>query len=158
MGAEIIGPPSDHVHNINMSCHAGLVTPHLALRHHVKHRNVSHSIRMGQYVLIPSRFPRRRPVDCPPPLHGELVDGRPTPRYALAWVCPIPAFYKNLGGGELGKVDDCNLTHTLSEKWRDCPKFECVLAVVKSFPPLTPYQVSLALNPWPTLVCVANST
>ncbi|KAJ6474747.1 hypothetical protein C8R45DRAFT_381826 [Mycena sanguinolenta] len=72
----------------------------------------------------PETFPRRRPFDHPPPRCGELVNGRPTPTYALAWVCPARTFYKNLGGGELGKVDDCNFTDVVSKKWRACPKFE----------------------------------
>ncbi|KAJ7264436.1 hypothetical protein B0H12DRAFT_227451 [Mycena haematopus] len=70
-----------------------------------------------------SRFPRRRPVDDPPPLRGELVDGRRTPSYALAWVCPARAFYKNLGVGEPEHVDDCNFTDIVSRKWHTCPKF-----------------------------------
>ncbi|KAJ7130395.1 hypothetical protein C8R44DRAFT_775477 [Mycena epipterygia] len=68
-------------------------------------------------------FPRRKPVDQPPLRCGELVDGHRTPSYALAWVCPSATFYKNLGGGVLGKVDDCNFTDVVSEKWRSCPKF-----------------------------------
>ncbi|KAJ7695683.1 hypothetical protein B0H17DRAFT_1055194 [Mycena rosella] len=38
------------------------------------------------------RFPRRLPVDKPPALDGELVDGHRTPTYALAWVCPPRKF------------------------------------------------------------------
>ncbi|KAJ7350545.1 hypothetical protein DFH08DRAFT_861721 [Mycena albidolilacea] len=78
------------------------------------------------YSLMPvaSRFPRRKPVTEPPLLRGELVNGRPTPTYALAWVCSSLKFYKNLGGGELGKVDDCNFSDVVTEKWHACPKFD----------------------------------
>ncbi|KAJ7504284.1 hypothetical protein B0H11DRAFT_1981483 [Mycena galericulata] len=67
-------------------------------------------------------FPRRRPVDDPPPLRGELVNGRRTPLYALAWFCPDRSFFKNLGGGEEGKVDTFNFQDEVSAKWRTCPK------------------------------------
>ncbi|KAJ7248548.1 hypothetical protein B0H12DRAFT_1324622 [Mycena haematopus] len=64
-----------------------------------------------------ARFPSRRPADQPPPLEGEIVDGRRTPAYVLAWVCDITTFYRNLGGGTLGEVDDCNFMDVVSDKW-----------------------------------------
>lgn len=74
------------------------------------------------------RFPRRRAVDQPPPLLGELVDGRPTPTYVLAWVCPPRKFFENLGSGKPGEVDYRNFTDVISHKWGAWPDFECVLA------------------------------
>ncbi|KAJ7823473.1 hypothetical protein B0H14DRAFT_3730082 [Mycena olivaceomarginata] len=68
-------------------------------------------------------FPRRKPVTDPPLVCGELVNGRPTPTYALAWICSSRQFYLNLGGGELGKVDDCNFADVVTEKSHECPKF-----------------------------------
>ncbi|KAJ7023540.1 hypothetical protein C8F04DRAFT_1047971 [Mycena alexandri] len=71
----------------------------------------------------PGSFPRRRPVDSPPPLRGEIVDGRPTPRYALAWVCSDEAFYKNLSVGEPRPVSLRNFTTVVSKKWRSDQTF-----------------------------------
>ncbi|KAJ7264435.1 hypothetical protein B0H12DRAFT_1321391 [Mycena haematopus] len=68
-------------------------------------------------------FPRRRPPHDPPPQRGELVTGHRTPAYALAWICPAPAFFENLAVGEPEHVDDCNFTAVVSRKWRTCPKF-----------------------------------
>jgi hypothetical protein len=125
--------PDDHVPNTNMSRCREL----LPLRHHVEEpsrRNVGLHSSRSIYPLMISRFPRRRPLNQPPLRCGELVHGRPTPTYALAWVCPSRTFFKNLGGGELGKVDDCNFTDVVSEKWRACPKFECVFAIFNCLP------------------------
>ncbi|KAJ6613630.1 hypothetical protein B0H10DRAFT_1763253, partial [Mycena sp. CBHHK59/15] len=69
-----------------------------------------------------------RPVDQPPPLEGELVDGRPTPTYVLAWVCDPTTLYRNLGGGTLGEVDDCNFIDIVSQKWEAIPGFGLALA------------------------------
>ncbi|KAJ7499449.1 hypothetical protein FB451DRAFT_1385149 [Mycena latifolia] len=64
------------------------------------------------------RFPRRRPVDQPPPLRGPLINGRRSPpTYVLAWVCPPRKLFENLGGGKLGVVDDRNLSDVVFEKW-----------------------------------------
>ncbi|KAJ7094027.1 hypothetical protein B0H15DRAFT_831635, partial [Mycena belliarum] len=68
-------------------------------------------------------FPWRRPVEQPPPLLGVIENGRPTPSYVLAWVCDSTTFFKNLGGGELGKVDYCNFSDVVSNNWRTRPKF-----------------------------------
>ncbi|KAJ7832635.1 hypothetical protein B0H13DRAFT_1914921 [Mycena leptocephala] len=72
------------------------------------------------------------PVDQPPELCGELVNGRPTPTYALAWVCPPRTFYENLGG-KLGKVNDRNFTNIVSEQWGR-PEFEYDLTILDCFP------------------------
>ncbi|KAF8146911.1 hypothetical protein K438DRAFT_2028016 [Mycena galopus ATCC 62051] len=69
------------------------------------------------------RFPCRKPANQPPPLHGDLVDGRPTPRYILAWVCPPRKFFENLGGGKLGEVDYCNFSDVVAQKWVAMPGF-----------------------------------
>ncbi|KAJ7645609.1 hypothetical protein DFH06DRAFT_1425448 [Mycena polygramma] len=73
------------------------------------------------------RFPRRLPLDQPPPLEGRLVDGRRTPMYVLAWVCPPRKLYENLAGGPLGTVSDCNLRDVVSEKWAAFPDFDFAL-------------------------------
>ncbi|KAJ6607053.1 hypothetical protein B0H10DRAFT_2228258 [Mycena sp. CBHHK59/15] len=75
-------------------------------------------------------FPCRIPVDKPPPLQGDLINGRPAPTYVLAWVCSPRTFFKNLGGGELGKVDDCNFTDVVSEKWEARPGFGLAFAPI----------------------------
>ncbi|KAJ7869216.1 hypothetical protein B0H14DRAFT_3440916 [Mycena olivaceomarginata] len=69
------------------------------------------------------RFPCRKPFDEPPPLKGHLVDGHPTPTYALAWVCPNRKFYENLGGGRLGTVSDRNFSDVVSRNWCARPEF-----------------------------------
>ncbi|KAJ7920203.1 hypothetical protein B0H13DRAFT_1987378 [Mycena leptocephala] len=69
------------------------------------------------------RFPCRRPVDRPPPVRNDLVDGWPTPTYVLAWVCPARKFFENLGGGTLGKVNYRNFSDVVSEKWVARPGF-----------------------------------
>ncbi|KAJ7810747.1 hypothetical protein B0H14DRAFT_2862019 [Mycena olivaceomarginata] len=69
------------------------------------------------------RFPCRKPFDEPPPLKGQLVDGHPTPTYALAWVCPNRKFYENLGGGRLGTVSDRNFSDVVSRNWCARPEF-----------------------------------
>ncbi|KAJ7933910.1 hypothetical protein B0H13DRAFT_685906 [Mycena leptocephala] len=66
-------------------------------------------------------FPRRLPVDQPPALRGVIVNGAPTPRYALAWVCPSRTFYMNMGGGKLGIVTDRDFSDAVSRKWNACP-------------------------------------
>jgi hypothetical protein len=92
-----------------------------ALRHHVyEQRNVRLHSSRSIYSLMASRFPRRKPVTEPPLLRGELVNGRPTPTYALAWVCSSRQFFQNLGGGELGKVDDRNFSDVVTAKWHAC--------------------------------------
>ncbi|KAJ7714245.1 hypothetical protein DFH07DRAFT_900173 [Mycena maculata] len=68
-------------------------------------------------------FPFRRPVGQPPPLFGVIENGRSTPKYVLAWVCNPTTFFKNLGGGELGKVHYCNFSDVVSKNWRTRPKF-----------------------------------
>ncbi|KAJ7110305.1 hypothetical protein C8R43DRAFT_1079350 [Mycena crocata] len=68
-------------------------------------------------------FPFRRPVGQPPPLAGAIENGRPTPKYVLAWVCNPTTFFKNLGGGELGIVHDCNFLDVVSKNSRTRPKF-----------------------------------
>ncbi|KAJ7499447.1 hypothetical protein FB451DRAFT_1205473 [Mycena latifolia] len=73
-------------------------------------------------------FPLRRPIDQPPPVCGELVNGRRTPTYVLAWVCPPRKFFENLGGGTLGKVDDSNYRLEVSKKWAAWPEFPSGLA------------------------------
>ncbi|KAJ7486345.1 hypothetical protein B0H11DRAFT_2015783 [Mycena galericulata] len=69
------------------------------------------------------RFPCRRPVDDPPPVRGDLVDGRPTPTYVLAWVCRPRKFFENLGGGTLGKVNYRNFSDVVTDKWVARPGF-----------------------------------
>ncbi|KAJ7871714.1 hypothetical protein B0H14DRAFT_3131790 [Mycena olivaceomarginata] len=56
-------------------------------------------------------FPRRVPVDEPPPLSGQIIGSRRTPIYVLAWVCHERDFFKNLGSGE----DDYR--DLVSDKW-----------------------------------------
>ncbi|KAJ6603791.1 hypothetical protein B0H10DRAFT_1923033 [Mycena sp. CBHHK59/15] len=75
-------------------------------------------------------FPCCIPVDKPPPLQGDLINGRPAPTYVLTWVCSPRTFFKNLGGGELGKVDDCNFTDVVSEKWEARPGFGLAFAPI----------------------------
>lgn len=96
------------------------------------------------------RFPCRRPVDDPPPVRGDLVDGRPTPTYILAWVCPPRKFFENLGGGTLGKVNYRNFSNVVTDKWVARPGFGCVLAVFhpSGFLTLAP-TCSLAHAPLP---------
>ncbi|KAJ7116008.1 hypothetical protein C8R44DRAFT_628262 [Mycena epipterygia] len=67
------------------------------------------------------RFPLRMPVDQPPMLLGELANGRRTPSYALAWVCPPNKFYKNLERDMPKKVNDRNYRNAIAEKWRPLP-------------------------------------
>ncbi|KAJ7628594.1 hypothetical protein FB45DRAFT_41185 [Roridomyces roridus] len=67
------------------------------------------------------RFPCRL-FHNTPTLRGELVDGRPTPVYALAWVCPYMQFYKNLGGGQLPEVINRNYRNVVTEKWNARPE------------------------------------
>jgi len=67
------------------------------------------------------RFPNRLPVDKPPLVRGERVDGRRTPIYVLAWVCNDRDFFKNLGGGVMGKVNSSNFAEVVSKKWEPCP-------------------------------------
>ncbi|KAJ7260894.1 hypothetical protein B0H12DRAFT_1181775 [Mycena haematopus] len=71
--------------------------------------------------LISSRFPLLMSAEKPPPLFGVIENGRVTPKYVLAWLCKPTAFYKNLGGGELGKVDDCNFLDVVSKNLRAQP-------------------------------------
>ncbi|KAJ7084188.1 hypothetical protein C8R44DRAFT_862294 [Mycena epipterygia] len=82
--------------------------------------------------MSPSRneeiFPRPRAVNQPPPLLGELVDGRLTSTYILAWVCPPRKFFGNLGSGKPGEVDYRNFTDVISHKWGAWPDFDFGLA------------------------------
>ncbi|KAF8176898.1 hypothetical protein K438DRAFT_2022440 [Mycena galopus ATCC 62051] len=68
------------------------------------------------------------PLDEPPPLKGQLVDGHPTPSYVLAWVCPKRKFYENLGGGRLGTVSNRNFSDVVSRNWCARPEFGLVPA------------------------------
>ncbi|KAJ7712199.1 hypothetical protein B0H16DRAFT_1814731 [Mycena metata] len=63
------------------------------------------------------------PAGHPPPPVGAIENGHPTPKYVLAWVCNPTVFFKNLGGGELGIVHDCNFSDAVSKNWRTQPKF-----------------------------------
>ncbi|KAJ7875817.1 hypothetical protein B0H13DRAFT_1632501, partial [Mycena leptocephala] len=89
------------------------------------------------------------PVDQPPELCGELVNGRPTPTYALAWVCPPRTFYENLGG-KLGKVNDRNFTNIVSEQWGARNLSMTLLFWIVS-PPDTGISTSFNLKPLPWL-------
>ncbi|KAE9389136.1 hypothetical protein BT96DRAFT_1025158 [Gymnopus androsaceus JB14] len=42
-------------------------------------------------------FPRRFPLDQPPPYRGTMVKGKKTPLYGLAWVCSPQDLSRNLG-------------------------------------------------------------
>jgi len=68
-----------------------------------------------------STFACRLDPDQPPPLRGEVVNGRRTPTYVLAWVCSARKFFANLGDGERGKVNDRNFTDIVSKKWSAYP-------------------------------------
>ncbi|KAJ7814093.1 hypothetical protein B0H14DRAFT_3748039 [Mycena olivaceomarginata] len=74
-------------------------------------------------------FPPRKPAADPPQLRGTPVNGRPTPTYALAWHCSSRQLFQNLGGGELGKVDDRNFSDVVTAKWHACPPFDHKCAV-----------------------------
>ncbi|KAJ7191371.1 hypothetical protein B0H12DRAFT_110539 [Mycena haematopus] len=74
-----------------------------------------------------TKFPRRRPVDDPPLPCGVLVNDRPTPTYALTWICDRRAFFMNLGGGTLGKVHTFNYTDAVSDKWEPAPGFNSMM-------------------------------
>jgi hypothetical protein len=65
------------------------------------------------------RFPPRRPLNDPPPAFGTVVNGRRTPKYILAWVCPEHELYKNLRGGQFAEVDDSNYSGVIARKWAD---------------------------------------
>ncbi|KAJ7100339.1 hypothetical protein C8R44DRAFT_888184 [Mycena epipterygia] len=65
-------------------------------------------------------FSFRRPVEQTPPLLGVIENGRPTPKYALAWVCDPSTFFKNLGQG-VGMVNFRNFSDVVSNNWRTSP-------------------------------------
>lgn len=79
--------------------------------------------------LIVYRFPRRRPVNDPPPLYGKLVNGRRTPSYALAWVCTPRELFKNLGGGVPGIVTSDTYMSVIAKKWIAPPNIPYVLVI-----------------------------
>ncbi|KAF7352430.1 Ribosomal-protein-alanine acetyltransferase [Mycena venus] len=96
-------------------------------------------------------FPRRRYVDDPPPLCGEVFNGHVTPSYALAWVCPPRTFFRNLGDGGVEGVDHRNFTDAVTEKWR-AAQFECVFGVFNLLPTDHIVSTSFGLKPlpWPS--------
>ncbi|KAJ7773691.1 hypothetical protein DFH07DRAFT_801545 [Mycena maculata] len=71
-------------------------------------------------------FPFRRPVEDTPPVLGVIQNGRPTPKYALAWVCERHAFYKNLGEG-IGYI---NCWGRVSRNWSTSPITDYGLAPI----------------------------
>ncbi|KAJ7260944.1 hypothetical protein B0H12DRAFT_1231675 [Mycena haematopus] len=68
-------------------------------------------------------FPFRMPAEQPPPLFGAIENGRVTPKYVLAWVCDPTVFFRNLGRGELGKVNYRNYSGIVSNNSRAHPDF-----------------------------------
>ncbi|KAJ7100349.1 hypothetical protein C8R44DRAFT_809712 [Mycena epipterygia] len=70
----------------------------------------------------------RRPVEQTPPLLGVIENGRPTPKYALAWVCKPSTLFKNLGG--VGIVNFRNFSGVVSKNWRNAPISDFGLAPI----------------------------
>ncbi|KAJ7243232.1 hypothetical protein C8J57DRAFT_1366226 [Mycena rebaudengoi] len=73
-------------------------------------------------------FSFRRPVEQTPPLLGVIENGRPTPKYALAWVCKPSTLFKNLGG--VGIVNFRNFSGVVSKNWRNAPISDFGLAPI----------------------------
>ena len=69
------------------------------------------------------RFTRRRPLNEPPPVSGALDNGRRTPTYVLAWVCPPRKLYENLRTAKLGEATLNNCEDIIAEKWAEWKDF-----------------------------------